>query len=119
MTERSLVIVQRALMALHLGDRAQIARHLHADIVYDTGDELIEGRDAVVAALSPPRYRHLEAEIVPGRIEHAGDHIIAHTITVLRWRGSGEDADITPQTLAIHSRDDLIARVELLPPAKA
>ena len=115
MVKRSLVTVQRMLTALHLGDSAQIACHLHADIVYDTDDERITGRDVVVAALSAPRYEQLEAQIVPGRVEQVGRHFIAHTITILRWRGSSEDVDVSHRRLAIYMRDDLIARIELLP----
>ena len=115
MAERALVVVHRALTALHLGDSAQLARHLHADVIYDRDNELVKGRDAVVEALTASPYQHLETRIFPGRVEQTDTHFIAHTTTILRWRASSEDADISTQLLAIHMQDDLIARIELMP----
>lgn len=85
-------------------------------MTYDTRRELISGREAVASALAAPRYEHLEAEIVPGRIEDHGDRLVAQTLTVLRWRGTSEAADVSPQKLAIDVRDGLITRLELLAP---
>lgn len=116
MSDRATLVVHRALTALHRDDTAELARQLHPDVSYDSGGELISGRDAVVCAISAPRFAHLEAEIVPGRIEEEGDRFVAQTLTVLRWRASSEPADISAQTFAIQVRDGLIARLELLAP---
>lgn len=114
------LVVHQALLALHRDDRDALALHLHPDVIYDSGHELISGRDAVASSLAAPRFEHLEAEIVPGRIEDQGARLIARTLTTLRWRGSSEPADISSQALAIQVRDGLITRVELLgPPASS
>ena len=110
------LVVHQALLALHRHDMEELALRLHPDVIYDSGRELIAGRDAVASSLAAPRFEHLEAEIVPGRIEDHGDRLIAHTLTILHWRGSSEPADISPQALAIQVDDDLIARLELLAP---
>lgn len=119
MTDPGALLVHRVLSALHLGDAAALARRLHPDVTYDTGRKLLSGRDAVAAALIAPRYEHLEAEIVPGRVEGHGDRLTAQTSIVLRWRGSGEPADVSHQAHAIEIRDGLIARLELLTPPVA
>ena len=115
MTDQAVLVVHRVLSALHLDDAAALVRHLHRDVTYDTGRELLSGRDAVAAALTAPRYEHLEAKIIPGRVEGHGDRLTAQTSIVLRWRGSSEPADVSRRTHAIEIRDDLIARLTLLP----
>ena len=114
-TELSALVVHRALNAMHRGDRAQLARQLHADVVYDTGRELISGRELVAASMSAPEFKQLRAEIVPGRVEDRGDHLTAQLLTILRWRGSDEPVDLQSQMLAIHVHEGLITRVESLP----
>lgn len=112
MTVRPLLVVHRALHALHERDAAQLARHLHPDVVYDTGHELISGRDAVLGSIIAPHLEHLGVEIVPGRVDDHGDHLTVQTRTIVRWKDSREVADIDPQTLAFHMREGLIARIE-------
>ena len=113
MTPRPALVVHRALQALHNNDAAQLAWHLHRDVVYDNGHELIRGRDAVVASIIAPHFEHLRIEIVPGRVDDQGDRLIVETSTIVRWKDSREVADISPQILAIHMREGLIARLEL------
>ncbi|MDP8908658.1 MAG: nuclear transport factor 2 family protein [Chloroflexota bacterium] len=116
MTVPPALLVHRALQALHNSDPAQLKRHLHADVVYDTGHELISGRDAVVDSIIAPHLEHLELEIIPGRVDNHGDHLTVQTSTTMRWKHSREVADINPQTLAIHLREGLIARLEIRSP---
>ena len=116
MTVPPALLVHRALQALHNSDPAQLKRHLHADVVYDTGHELISGRDAVVDSIIAPHFEHLEVEIIPGRVDNHGDHLTVQTSTTMRWKHSREVADINPQTLAIHVREGLIARLEIRTP---
>lgn len=116
MTPRPALVVHRALQALHNDDAAQLACHLHRDVVYDTGHELIRGRDAVVGSIIAPHFAHLRIEIVPGRVDDQGDHLMVKTSTIVRWKDSREVADINLQTLAIHLRDGLITRVEIRAP---
>lgn len=117
MTDSAALVVHRALTALHLGDIAELGRHLHDDVIYDTGRELINGRDAVARSITPPSFEHLDAEMVPGRVDDEGDRLIARTLTVLRWRGSQEPVDVRAQTFEIHMLDGLIARLQLMPAA--
>lgn len=124
MTDQAALVVHRALSALHLNDMDELVRHLHRDVTYDTGRKLLSGREAVAAALTAPRYEHLEAEIIPGRVERHGDRLTARTSIVLRWRGSTEPAAVSQRSHAIEIRDGLIARLELLaspgsPPASS
>lgn len=117
MTDAAALVVHRALTALHLGDTAELARHLHADVIYDTGRELINGRDAVARSITAPTFEHLYAEMIPGRVDDEGDRLIAQTLTILRWRGSQEPVDVRAQTFEIHMLDGLIARLQLMPAA--
>lgn len=55
-------------------------------------------------------------EVIPGRVDDHGDHLLVETRTIVRWKGSSEVADINPQKLAFHVREGLIARVEIRTP---
>lgn len=116
MTVRAALVVHRALQALHNSDAAQLKRHLHPDVVCDTGQEVITGRDAVAQSFIAPRFEHLRLEIVPGRVADHGDHLTVETNTIVRWNDSREVADVEPRTLAIHVREGLIARLEVRTP---
>lgn len=111
MTNQAAVVIHRALIAMHGGQTARLAAQLHPEVVYDTGQVRISGRDAVAAAITAPQFENLTAEFVPGSVESYGDYFIAHTVTVLRWREGGERADAIPTAFAIYVHNGLITRV--------